>query len=68
MGLFLFFCVKVYIVMFFCIYKISYQILFGFTVEYVLVRKKFFYEKSVKVSFFFAERKDKQLTYNKIEE
>ena len=25
MGLFLFFCVKVYIVMFFCIYKISYQ-------------------------------------------
>ena len=26
MGLFLFFCVKVYIVMFFCIYKISYQI------------------------------------------
>ena len=35
-----------------CIYKISYQILFGFTVEYVLVRKKFFYEKSVKVSFF----------------
>ena len=43
-------------------------ILFGFTVEHVLVRKKFFYEKSVKVSFFFAERKDKQLTYNKIEE
>ena len=36
---------------FFCIYKISYQILFGFTVEYVLVHKKFFYEKSVKVSF-----------------
>ena len=25
-----------------CIYKISYQILFGFTVEYVLVREKFF--------------------------
>ena len=25
-----------------CIYKISYQILFGFIVEYVLVRKKFF--------------------------
>ena len=41
-----------------CIYKISYQILFGFTIEYVLVRKKFFYEKSVKVSFF-AERKGK---------
>ena len=35
-----------------CIYKMSYQILFGFTVEYVLVRKKFFYEKSIKVSFF----------------
>ena len=35
-----------------CIYKISYQILFGFTVEYVLVREKFFYEKSVKVSSF----------------
>ena len=35
-----------------CIYKISYQILFGFTVEYVLVRKKFFYEKSIKVSSF----------------
>ena len=34
-----------------CIYKMSYQILFGFTVEYVLVRN-FFYEKSVKVSFF----------------
>ena len=52
MGLF-FFCGKVYIVMyFFCIYKISYQILFGFTVEYVLVRKKFFYEKSIKVSSF----------------
>ena len=52
MGLF-FFCGKVYIVMyFFCIYKISYQILFGFTVEYVLVREKFFYEKSVKVSSF----------------
>ena len=44
------------------------QILFEFTIEYVLVRKKFFYEKSVKVSFFFAERKDKWLTYNKIEE
>ena len=45
MGLF-FFCGKVYIVMyFFCIYKISYQILFGFTVEYVFVRKKVFYEK-----------------------
>ena len=27
-------------------------ILFGFTIEHVLVRKKFFYEKSVKVSFF----------------
>ena len=52
MGL-IFFCGKVYIVMyFFCIYKISYQILFGFTVEYVLARKSFFYEKSVKVSFF----------------
>jgi len=37
---------------FFCIYKISYQILFGFTVEYVLIRKKFFMKKSVKVSFF----------------
>ena len=45
MGLF-FFCGKVYIVMyFFCIYKISYQILFGFTVEYVFVRKKFFMKK-----------------------
>ena len=46
MGLFLFFCGKVYIVMyFFCIYKISYQILFGYIVEYVLVRKKFFMKK-----------------------
>ena len=43
------------------------QILFGFTVEHVLVRKKFFYEKVSKYHFF-AERKDKQLTYNKIEE
>ena len=53
MGLFLFFCVKVYIVMyFFCIYKILYQVLFGFTIEYVLVRKKFFYEKVSKYHFF----------------
>ena len=59
MGLFLFFCVKVYIVMyFFCIYKILYQVLFGFTIEYVLVRKKFFYEKVSKYHFL-AERKDK---------
>ena len=36
----------------FCIYKISYQILFGFTVEHVLIRKKFFLWKSIKVSFF----------------
>ena len=43
------------------------QILFGFTVEHVLVRKKFFYEKVSKYHFF-AERKDKQLTHNKIEE
>ena len=43
------------------------QIFFGFTIEYVLVRKKFFYEK-VSKNHFFAERKDKQLTYNKIEE
>ena len=43
MGLFLFFCVKVYIVMYFFVsMKISYQILFGFTIEYVLVRKKVF--------------------------
>ena len=26
---------------FFCIYKISYQILLGFTVEHVFIRKKF---------------------------
>ena len=45
MGLFLFFCGKVYIVMYFCIYKISYQILLGFTVVHVLIRKKDFYEK-----------------------
>ena len=52
MGLFLFFCVKVYIVMFFfCIYKILYQILFGFTIEYVLVRKKFFMKKSQSIIF-----------------
>ena len=51
MGLF-FFCGKVYIVMyFFCIYKISYQILFGFTVEYVLVRKKIFMKKSQSIIF-----------------
>ena len=43
------------------------QILFGFTVEYVLVRKKFFMKKCHSI-IFFAERKDKQLTYNKIEE
>ena len=37
-----FFVVKFTSWCFLCIYKISYQILFGFTVEYVLVRKKFF--------------------------
>ena len=59
MELFLFFCVKVYIVMyFFCIYKILYQILFGYIVEYVLVRKKFFMKKVSKYHFL-AERKDK---------
>ena len=58
---------KVYIVMyFFCIYKISYQVLFGFTIEYVLVRKQFFYEKVSKYHFL-AERRDKLLIYNKIE-
>ena len=36
-----------------CIYKISYQILFGFTVEYVLVRKKFFFMKKVSKYHFF---------------
>ena len=35
------------------------QILFGFTVEYVLVRKKFFCEKKCQSIIFFAERKDK---------
>ena len=34
------------------------QILFGFTIEYVLVRKKFFYEKVSKYHFG-AKRKDK---------
>ena len=59
MGLFLFFCGKVYIVMyFFCIYKISYQILFGYIVEYVLVRKKFFMKKCQSI-IILAERKDK---------
>ena len=53
--------------MFFCIYKISYQILFGFTVEHVLMRKKFFMEKVSKYHSF-AEHRDKQLIYNKIEE
>ena len=43
------------------------QILFGFTVEYVLVRKSFFMKKYQSI-IFFAERKDKQLIYNKIEE
>ena len=52
---------------FFCIYKISYQVLFGFTIEYVLVRKQFFYEKVSKYHFL-AERRDKLLIYNKIEE
>ena len=44
--------------MFFCIYKISYQIFFGFTVEYVFVRKKFFMKKVSKYHFL-AERRDK---------
>ena len=44
---------------FFCIYKILYQILFGFTIEYVLVRKKVFFMKKCQSIIFFAERKDK---------
>ena len=40
------------------VYKISYQILFGFTVEYVLIRKSFFMKKVSKYHFF-AEYKDK---------
>ena len=51
----------------FCIYKISYQILFGFTVEHVLIRKKFFMKKYQSI-IFLAEHIDKQLTHNKIEE
>ena len=51
----------------FCIYKISYQILFGFTVEHVLIRKKFFMKKVSKYHPL-AERRDKLLTHNKIEE
>ena len=62
-----FFVVKFISCCIFCIYKISYQILFGFTVEHVLIRKKFFYEKVSKYHFL-AKRKDKQLTHNKIEE
>ena len=59
MGLFLFFCGKVYIVMyFFCIYKISYQILFGFTLSMCSCEKKFFMKKCQSI-IFFAERKDK---------
>ena len=44
---------------FFCIYKILYQVLFGFTIEYVLVRKKSFFMKKCQSIIFFAERKDK---------
>ena len=62
-----FFVVKFTSWCFLCIYKISYQILFGFTVEYVLIRKKFFYEKVSKYHFL-AKRRDKLLIYNKIEE
>ena len=50
-----------------CIYKISYQILFGFTVEYVLVREKFFMKKVSKYHLL-AECRDKSLIYNRIEE
>ena len=35
----------------FCIYKISYQILFGFTVEYVLARKSFLWKKCQSIIF-----------------
>ena len=53
MGLFLFFCGKVYIVMYFFVsMKISYQVLFGYIVEYVLVRKKFFMKKCQSIIFF----------------
>ena len=34
------------------IYKVSYQILFRFSVEFIRTREKFFYEKSLKVSSF----------------
>lgn len=58
MGLFLFFCGKVYIVMyFFCIYKISYRILFGFTVECKRLRLPFSLQnesKNVDVARWFA--------------
>ena len=43
---------------FFCIYKILYQILFGYIVEYVLVRKKFLMKKCQSI-IFLAERKGK---------
>ena len=62
-----FFVVKFTSWCFLCIYKISYQILFGFTVEYVLIRKKFFMKKVSKYHFL-AKRRDKLLIYNKIEE
>ena len=34
------------------IYKVLYQILFRFSVEFIRTREKFFYEKSLKVSSF----------------
>ena len=46
-----FFVVKFISWCIFCIYKISYQILFGFTVEYVFVRKKFFMKKVSKYHY-----------------
>ena len=61
-----FFVVKFTSWCFLCIYKISYQILFGFTVEYVLIGKSFFMKKVSKYHFL-AERRDKLLIYNKIE-
>ena len=58
-GIILIFSGKVYIVIYFFVsMKISYQILFGFTVEYVFVRKKFFMKKVSKYHSL-AERRDK---------
>ena len=59
MGLFLFFCVKVYIVMYFLVsIRFYIRYFYDFPLSLYVHEKSFFYEKVSKYHFL-AERKDK---------